>query len=653
MSKLSSNPRKKRQGVPSIDLDELYNAPNNRGMCSFLERPPEEARLRREQRLSVDKEDMARAGSTVPFPVDQPEAPAIPQGNRATATSKLPATGDMQAAGDIHGPGILPLVGGRDGPETKSDTSEFEISTKVDEARSGLEPVSATLERIAKTRGVSRGDGISQVDGISPVAGSLSDTTPSTLMPAPGNIPAHGDLAGDPQNTSSSYADYLVTPLLPDSKLPAAIDMQDAPVPGVPASLIPPPGIMPVAAIGHFDNRALPADPKTSQPPGPGLTDTAPAPSQPDRSFLRAVRTKLPRVYIQPDARTPSKLPPPGTLIGELVSPGGRITKIQRCVLAQDGHSNGEQVLYVALWNEAKPERDDLRIITMGMGALSRLARMDISNVRKNIRSLVEKLSIEIIADEISDVQQGKTYRIFSYRRILENRRQAGLEWIIKSKGVTFIDPTQYGIAIPTGDIPGARTLPALSELPPPAASHIQAGTPSNPPPASSSKPPAPPAGISQRPYRKELSNHPKQPNQKPSSTEIPPDLPPKLRQLLPSFDDAAVRTLVTRCRQHDPDSSSDEIEYCFQVKANQLLRRGKQVTNAVGLMLWAVPKCFEGSHPLHLAFREQQRAERDRQAKADQEWKQQLAEYRRLAQDPNTSEEDRKWYLTMLNDGI
>jgi hypothetical protein len=72
---------------------------------------------------------------------------------------------------------------------------------------------------------------------------------------------------------------------------------------------------------------------------------------------------------------------------------------------------------------------------------------MDISNVRKNIRSLVEKLSIEIIADEISDVQQGKTYSIFSYRRILENRRQAGLEWIIKSiksKGVTFIDPTQY-----------------------------------------------------------------------------------------------------------------------------------------------------------------------------------------------------------------
>jgi len=110
MSKLSNNQRKKRQGVPSIDLDELYNAPNNRGMCSFLERPPEEARLRREQRLAVDKADLAaQADSTVPFPVDRPETVAIPQGESATDTSKLPAFGDIQV-GDIHRAGILPPI---------------------------------------------------------------------------------------------------------------------------------------------------------------------------------------------------------------------------------------------------------------------------------------------------------------------------------------------------------------------------------------------------------------------------------------------------------------------------------------------------------------------------------------------------------------
>src|SRR5215471_21418867 len=107
MSKLSNTQHKKRQGVPSIDLDELYNAPNNRGMCSFLERPPEEARLRREQRLAVDKAELAaQAGSTVPFPVDRPESATIPEGDAATGTSKAPF------AGDIGQTGILPLIDG-------------------------------------------------------------------------------------------------------------------------------------------------------------------------------------------------------------------------------------------------------------------------------------------------------------------------------------------------------------------------------------------------------------------------------------------------------------------------------------------------------------------------------------------------------------
>ena len=96
MSKLSNNQRKKRQ-VPSIDLDELYNASNNRGMCSFLERPPEEARLRRELRLAVDQAELAaQAGLTVPFPVDEPEAVMIPQGHPDTST--LTGTRDMHQA---------------------------------------------------------------------------------------------------------------------------------------------------------------------------------------------------------------------------------------------------------------------------------------------------------------------------------------------------------------------------------------------------------------------------------------------------------------------------------------------------------------------------------------------------------------------------
>lgn len=704
MSKLSSNPRKKRQGVPAIDLDELYNAPNNRGMCSFLELPPEEARLRREQRLAVDEAVSARAGSAVPLPVGETETVEEVLGDLATREGKLQAAGDIPAPVDIQGARTSHAVeGGTHLAVTNESSAASDLSSSGNRQRSELEPASVTLERIAGLNSIllsngalpgdSRlpGDSIIPSDvktgataniptagdmqaasesldcsqetvdieehnislgaGILHVAGIMPGAQPRSAgrIPAPGNMQAAGKLSGMSRHTSYSHPSGPVKS--PDvagsqyasNKVPAAGFMPGEPAGAGRADILP-------AIDVHHTDQQRPVGPTNAPPQRPALGAAIAPSAQPDRSFLRAVHTKLPRVYVQPDAYPPSKLPAPGVLIGELVSPGGRITKIQRCVLAQDGHSNGEQVLYVALWNEAKPERDDSKFLTIGMGALSRLARMDISNVRKNIRSLVEKLSVEVIADEISDVQQGKTYRIFSYRRILENRRQAGLEWIIKSKGVTFIDPTQYGIPVPSGDIPAGRTLPRPGELPPPAPGDIQAGTAGNPPPAASGKPPAPPAGISQPLYRKELSNDSRKPQEE-SSSEIPPDLAVKLRQMVPSFDDDAVRALVTRCRKHDPDCSADEVEYCFQVKANQLLRRGKQVTNAVGLMLWAVPKCFEGVQPLHLAFREHQRAEREREAKADQEWNKQLAEYRRLVEDPSTSEEDRKWYLSMLND--
>jgi hypothetical protein len=368
----SSNPRKKRGGPP-IDLDELYNAPNNRGMCSFLERPPEEARLRDEQTRTV-----------LPFPAGQE---------------------DSLAPSDL--------------------------------------------------------------------------LAPSGLL-APSDLPADSDL-------------------LPPS------DMQ--------------------------------------------------------------IR------------------------VGEVVSPGGRVTKIHRCLLAQDAHSHGEQVLYTALWNEAKPDREDSRLITIGMGALSRLACMHSSNVRKNLRGLVEKLSIEVTAEEISGAHQGKTYRIFSSRRILENRRQAGLEWIIKSKGVSFVNPTHYGISLPPGDLPAA------------------------------------------------------------GKSLAPGDLVTKISAVLENFDDDTVQALWQNCRKLAPDCTAEEVDYCFQVKANQLLRKGKTVTNPVGLMLWAVPKCFEGPQALYLAFRKQQLAGQEGQAKDDREWKQRLKEYQRLAEDPATSAEDRAWYQELLDE--
>src|SRR5215469_3782347 len=172
MSKLSNNQRKKRQGVPSIDLDELYNAPNNRGMCSFLERPPEEARLRREQRLAVDKAELAaQAGSTLPFPGHRPEAVAISQGDAATGASKSPGAGVIRQAD------ILPLVDAGSGPSTKDSAFQSEAVTTVKKPRRGLEHASVALQGLARTYGISDCEIASQADPELPSARALPDAS--------------------------------------------------------------------------------------------------------------------------------------------------------------------------------------------------------------------------------------------------------------------------------------------------------------------------------------------------------------------------------------------------------------------------------------------------------------------------------------------
>ena len=135
------------------------------------------------------------------------------------------------------------------------------------------------------------------------------------------------------------------------------------------------------------------------------------------------------------------------------------------------------------------------------------------------------------------------------------------------------------------------------------------------------------------------------------SDQSYPADLGQKIQAIISSFDDGAVRTLWTKCVEEAADCTSAEVEYCLKLKAQQLLGKGKSVLNPVGLMLWAVPKCFEGPAPLHLAFRERKRAEEEEHRRAEEQFRLQIEEYRRLVADPNTSPKDRAWYEQMLRD--
>lgn len=116
--------------------------------------------------------------------------------------------------------------------------------------------------------------------------------------------------------------------------------------------------------------------------------------------------------------------------------------KPRQAQTAEDGHSHSEQHLYDALWAAAEPRDRDSRMITIGFGSMARLARLSLNNCRLNIRSLIRKLAIEELQDARCDAQVGKTYLLFGSPAILKRRKTAGLEWVVRTKGVVFVDPS-------------------------------------------------------------------------------------------------------------------------------------------------------------------------------------------------------------------
>ena len=117
----------------------------------------------------------------------------------------------------------------------------------------------------------------------------------------------------------------------------------------------------------------------------------------------------------------------------------GRRQKVHRALSIQDGHSYGEHQLYEALWAHGTPESSDTRLITIGYGGMQELCRLDKTNCKKNILSLIDKLAIEVAGPFDIRKNLGNTYRVFSPQAVLHRRRQAGLDFVIRTSGVRFV----------------------------------------------------------------------------------------------------------------------------------------------------------------------------------------------------------------------
>jgi len=350
-------------------------------------------------------------------------------------------------------------------------------------------------------------------------------------------------------------------------------------------------------------------------PVGPGVKSSAGSVSIPgDETYSGDISTAE---YGAPTHGFPSDL-----------TPGRGRSKIRRCVLAQDGHSLGEEAIYQVLWRTGRAENSDpngSRTNRMGAADIGFKVNMAKKNVRQNISRLFEKLALEILEDFETMNSQARLYRVYSYKQILERRRAAGLEYVLRNKGVVFCsqDGTELVSSPAYVSSPGGKT----------------------------SIRPAPP--------KKRRASAAPEPPKYPQTLTVPRIESNNEADLLIvsqalncywTVDEAAAIQLLRDCRRVRPDARAEEIAFFVREKLD-LSRNSRSITNPTGLILATVPQSFVGSsfdefrrrmerHAKLAAEEEQRRKQEEAEMKAwilkDRE------RYESIVSDPSKSEKDR-----------
>ena len=134
--------------------------------------------------------------------------------------------------------------------------------------------------------------------------------------------------------------------------------------------------------------------------------------------------------------------------------PGFGKRRFHRCLRVEDAHTAGEQLLLETLyrlardprWGQAEP--GGAWLVTISMDELARHVRLHRTNVRTNLTKLRAKLAIDLVALEDVREQSSRTYRLYPPAQILARRQQAGLEWVVKNRSVSFVPAEMVAEAI-------------------------------------------------------------------------------------------------------------------------------------------------------------------------------------------------------------
>jgi hypothetical protein len=298
---------------------------------------------------------------------------------------------------------------------------------------------------------------------------------------------------------------------------------------------------------------------------------------------------------------------------------GGK--RLYRCYRAQDGHSHLEQEIYAILWKHGQPEQGtDSRICSIGYSTISYQGRVHRRNIGVILNRLAKKLAIEIVSPYETRTQVTKTYRVFSYSEILRRRKAAGLEWIIRGRGVEFVDPeTREPLfsdkpatpdAVTAGDAVTASHSLSIT-------SGGSAAVTASGPTADTAPPPravtAGQIGILTRNLEERRQIN-KTTTSKTTTSFSGFDGIVKAMNQVAYADDHAAEQLLLECQAIVPDVTAEEI-CIFIAEKSVLVRRTPTIQNPIGFLLVTVPKCFVGE-----AFQQFRKAQRVRLEQQDNE---------------------------------
>jgi len=259
----------------------------------------------------------------------------------------------------------------------------------------------------------------------------------------------------------------------------------------------------------------------------------------------------------------------------EGITPGRGRSKVRRAVLAQDGHSLGEEAIYQVMWRGGRPESGDpnsSRTIRIGAADIGYKVNMAKKNVRQNVSRLFEKLAIEILEDFETMSSQARLYKVYSYKQILDRRRAAGLEYVLRNKGVVFCTPGGEELVsspayVPTpGDETSIRPAPPKKRRP----------------------------GLSSTIEEFQQQIKPAPSRGEDSESEELQIVSQALNRYWPVDQPAAVQ-LLRNCRRVRADARPEEIAFFVREKL-ELTRQTRNITNPTGLILATVPHSFIGS---------------------------------------------------------